>query len=149
MCAKVLEPKARWIGAKEVVIKQALRSRLCPRAALALVAVASVMTAVGARATPAYACDTSYWNIGCQYYSPSEGHTAYQFPPGGGEAVYASWDTFDTFLAIATTAGGTWQDTATVYNAPNGFRFTIITDKYGCYNHHTGIMFVNCSHYDA
>lgn len=135
---------------QEVTMKEALRNRLRVRGALALVAAVGVMAAVaGAHATPAYACDTSYWNIGCQYYSPSEGHTAYQFGPGGGETVWASWDTFDTFLAIATTAGGTWQGSATVYNPPNGFRFTIIVDKYGCYNHHTGTMWVNCRHYDA
>jgi len=22
------------------------------------------------------------------------------------------------------------------------------TDKYGCYNHHTGTMWVNCKHYE-
>jgi hypothetical protein len=110
----------------------------------------SIAALAGVRAEPALAaCDTNYWNLGCQFYSPQEGHTGYQFGPGGGEAVYASWDTFQTFLAIATTSGGTWQGSATVYNSPNGFRFTVITDKYGCYNHHTGTMFMNCRHYDA
>jgi hypothetical protein len=126
--------------------KMSLPTRLAVGAAAVLCSTAAI---AGVQAAPAFACDTNYWNIGCQFYSSHEGHTANQFGPGGGEAVYASWDTYDSFLAIATTSGGSWQGTATVYNSPNGFRFTVITDKYGCYNHHTGTMYVNCRHYDA
>ena len=64
------------------------------------------------------------------------------------EVVYASWDTYSSFLAIATTSSGAWRDQSTVYNSPNGYRFFIFTDKYGCYNHHTGTMWINCEHFE-
>jgi hypothetical protein len=111
-----------------------------------VVVLCGVAAVAGVRAAPAAACA---WNIGCEFYSPTEGHTAAQFGPSASEGVGASWDTYSSFLAIATTTGGTWRDSATVYNSPNGYAFSIITDKYGCYNHHTGTMWVNCEHHDA
>jgi hypothetical protein len=114
--------------------------------AVFLAAVVALVALVGARAAPANACA---WNIGCQFYSSHEGHTAFQFTGSPGESVHASWDSYSSFLAIATTSEGTWQDQATVYNSPNGYRFFIFTDKYGCYNHHTGTMWVNCEHIDG
>jgi len=108
-------------------------------------AMAAATTLLGAGADSAEACA---WNIGCQFYSPAEGHTALQFTQYPDEIVGASWDTYDSFLAIATTSSGTWKDQATVYSSPNSYRFFIFTDKYGCYNHHTGTMWVNCKHYE-
>jgi len=107
--------------------------------------MAAATTLLGAGADSAEACA---WNIGCQFYSPAEGHTALQFTQYPDEIVGASWDTYDSFLAIATTSSGTWKDQATVYSSPNSYRFFIFTDKYGCYNHHTGTMWVNCKHYE-
>jgi hypothetical protein len=124
-----------------------LRRSLGLRLSLLFVVAACASTSfVGARATAAWA--SCSWNIGCEFYSPQEGHTAFQFTKYPDEIVYASWDTYSSFLAIATTAAGSWRDQATVYNSPNGYRFFIFTDKYGCYNHHTGTMWVNCEHFE-
>ena len=112
---------------------------------LFVVVACAASSLVGANASPAWACS---WNIGCQYYSPQEGHTAFQFTKYPDEVVYASWDTYSSFLAIATTSSGAWRDQSTVYNSPNGYRFFIFTDKYGCYNHHTGTMWINCEHFE-
>jgi hypothetical protein len=94
---------------------------------------------------PAFACDTGYWNIGCQSYSPTEGHSAYQFGPDSSEWTYSTFTTYDTVLMISTTAGGSWTSSGTTtYGVP--FYFMSASDKVGCYNHHTGSMWVNCRH---
>ncbi|HEX6700599.1 MAG TPA: hypothetical protein VF101_07695 [Gaiellaceae bacterium] len=119
-----------------------------PRRLLLLFCIASIVTSLAAASVPRSASAACAWNIGCEFHSPQEGHTALQFTQYPDEIVEASWDTYSSFLAIATTSGGTWKDQATVYNSPNNYRFFIFTDKYGCYNHHTGTMWVNCKHYE-
>jgi hypothetical protein len=121
---------------------------LRPRGLAVLFLLAGLAASLVVASTPRGAAAACSWNIGCEFYSPQEGHTAFQFTQYPDEIVGASWDTYASFLAIATTSAGTWKDQATVYNSPNSYRFFIFTDKYGCYNHHTGTMWVNCKHYE-
>lgn len=87
-------------------------------------------------------------NIGCQFYSPREGHSAYQFGPYVSEWVNSTFDTYSTVLVMSTTAGGSWTESSTItYN--QNYIFFQASDKVGCYNHHTGTMYVNCRHYDG
>lgn len=109
---------------------------------------ATVAGSVGAGA--ALACDTSYWNLGCHFYSPQEGYTGTDFCCSADEAVHSTFDTYTTVKAIMTTAGGTWEDTFILpYNET---WYTTVhhagSDKVGCQNQHTGTMFVNCRHFD-
>jgi hypothetical protein len=92
----------------------------------------------------AYACDTNWWNISCKFYAPHEGHSAAEFV-GFGEDIYATFDTYSTLLAIRTTSGGSWIQSATMPSGAKAY-FYPGYDKVGCYNHHTGTMWVNCRH---
>jgi hypothetical protein len=120
------------------------------RLSLALAVLAACVVAAGVTPSFASACDTNFWNLGCQFYSPSEGHTGTQFCCSRNEVVQATFDTYDTVLVIATTSGGTWKGSTTIcYNCANDFLDLNSSDKAGCYNHHTGTMFVNCRHADG
>jgi hypothetical protein len=117
---------------------------LAPKPLLFLAALVSALVFAAISPADAYACDTTWWNIGCQFYSPHTGHSAAEFA-GFGEDIYATFDTYSTVLAIRITSGGSWLDSATM---PYGARtyFYPGYDKVGCYNHHTGTMWVNCRH---
>jgi hypothetical protein len=121
------------------------------RLVLFLTAAALAATVAGSvGASTALACNTSYWNLGCQFYSPHEGHTGTDLCCSADEAVNSTFDTFDTVEAIMTTAGGSWEDKVLLYYDDTWY--TVVyhagSDKVGCYNHHTGTMFVNCRHFD-
>ena len=49
-----------------------------------------------------------------------------------------------------TTAGGSWEDSVLLYYNDTWLTYVVHagSDKVGCYNHHTGTMFVNCRHYN-
>jgi hypothetical protein len=113
-----------------------------------LVAAAAVSLSVGTGT--ASACDTGWWNIGCEYYSPAEGHTKTEFCCSASECVNATFDTFLRVKYILTTAGGSWLDSvATGYNSTFCFQTQNPgSDKVGCYNHNGGTMWVNCRHYN-
>jgi hypothetical protein len=126
-------------GAREAVNVLAVNRTL-----LFMAILVSGLALAAFSADSAYACDTSFWNIGCQFYSPHEGHSAAEFA-GFGEDIYATFDTYSTVLAIRTTTGGSWIDSATMPYGAKAY-FYPGYDKVGCYNHHTGTMFVNCRH---
>lgn len=112
---------------------------------LVLMAVTAVVVGI---ATPsAAACG---WNLGCQTYSPGEGRTGTDLCCSVNEAINSTFDTHDTVLAIKTRSGGSWFGSQLLYY--NSTWYTTVdsagSDKVGCYNHHTGSMFVNCRHFN-
>jgi hypothetical protein len=124
------------------------------RIALLLIAAAGALAVVaGPRTDAALACDLSYWNIpvgnGCQWYTPGEGHSVYQFGPGIGETNWASWSVYNHMMFFTSTAGGSWTNSVVVETSPNGFRWADASDKNGCYNHNSGTKWVNCHHHDS
>lgn len=115
-----------------------------------LVAAAGVSLSVGTGI--ASACDTNWWNLGCQFYSPAEGHTGTEFCCSASECVYSTFDTtnFLRIKYILTTAGGSWLNSVATGYATT-FCFTAQnpgSDKVGCYNHNSGTLWVNCRHYN-
>lgn len=113
-----------------------------------LVAATAATTTVGAGA--ALACDTSYWNLGCQYYSPGERHTATDFCCSEDEAIHSTFSTYETIQAIVTTSGGTIRYDQLLYYDTTWYTWVVSagSDKVGCRNHHTGTMFANCRHFN-
>jgi hypothetical protein len=103
---------------------------------------ASALVGVGV----AQACDANFWNIGCQFYSPSEGHSASEFCCSTSEGVYSTFDTYSTVLAITTTSGGSWVDSYPICYGCS-IEWYPASSKVGCYNNHSGTMYVNCRHY--
>jgi hypothetical protein len=101
----------------------------------------------------ALACDTSYWNAGCQLYSVGESHSAY---PGATphfisvrmSADPAKWVSGKT-KQILTTGGGSWVRTTFAL----GYDDTWITyvdfsnSRGGCYNFGAtnGSIWINCA----
>jgi hypothetical protein len=115
-----------------------------------LIAAAGVSLSVGT--SVAFACDTNFWNLGCQFYSPAEGHTGTEFCCSASESVYSTFDTtnFLRIKYILTTAGGSWLNSVATGNGST-FTFTAQhpgSDKVGCYNHNSGTLWVNCRHYN-
>lgn len=115
-------------------------------AAIVLGAVTAVASAAPLRVQ---ACDTNYWTVGCQYYNPAEGHTRTNTGSPATETVYSTFSPGTYIKAIATTSGGSW-----VGNELMGYGWTIIfyntlsTYKFGCYNHNSFTVWVNCRAYD-
>lgn len=136
---------------------QRANRRAGTRAYVLATLVAAVFAAGVAGFAPprAAACDTSYWTVGCQYYSPSEGHTVTAVCCGSLQTTYSTCDTFTTDRHIWTTAGGSWYSANTLTCSPassaqwDHWQVMTTTDKLGCYNHHTGTMFINCREYSG
>lgn len=111
--------------------------------------IAAAATAAGALGAPsALACDTSYWTVGCQYYSPSTGHTKTQDCCGTQFTIYSTFDTYPTLKYIETTSGGSWveADVESSGTWDHLYSYTT-TNKLGCYNQNAGTMWVNCREY--
>lgn len=126
-----------------------MKLRFAMFASSMLAAIAAVM---GPGAGVAQACDTNWWNISCEFYSPSEGHSQTQFTGYPTiETVYASWSVYTYLEVFSSTAGGTWTNHYFIGNGVDGFRFDMSanSDKVGCFNYHDGTMFVNCRHVDS
>ena len=121
------------------------------RHVLTIVAVIVAVVVVESVAAPvAAACDTSYWTVGCQFYSPKEGHTRTQPSPSGFQTTHYTFDTFTYSKMIWTTAGGTWSgadllptNTWDQWHTPN------TNDKFGCFNPNGGTEWVNCREYEG
>jgi hypothetical protein len=118
------------------------------RLALAAAGVAAAVAAAAGIAVPAaQACG---WNLGCQTYSPGSGNTGTDLCCSVNEAVNSTFNTYETVLAIRTRAGGGWFGSTLLYY--DWTWYTTVdnanSDKVGCYNHHTGSMFVNCRHFN-
>jgi hypothetical protein len=111
---------------------------------------AAVATSASIGVSSAFACDTSYWTVGCQYYSANSGHTIYQDASCCQYSIYTTFDTYSTDKAIVTTAGGSWL-TADVmqYGWTDHVYANDGNDKLGCYNQNSGTMFINCREYDG
>lgn len=109
--------------------------------------LAAAALSAGASPSKALACG---WNLGCQTYAPSTGSTGTDLCCSVNEAVQSTFNTYDTVLAIKTRAGGGWFGSQLLYY--NTIWYTAVdnagSDKVGCYNHHTGSMFVNCKHFN-
>ncbi len=112
-----------------------------------LVVATAVAAATGVAVTDAHACS---WNLGCQTYSPGSGNTGTDLCCSANEAVNSTFNTYETVLAIKTTSSGSWFGSTLLYY--NWIWYTTVdnanSDKVGCYNHHTGSMFVNCRHFN-
>jgi hypothetical protein len=120
------------------------------RCLLLVAAVFAVVTAVGVNADTAAACDTSYWTVGCHYYSPQTGDTRTQLGLSAFNTTHATFSTYDTTRHIWTTAGGTWLGANTVvYGGWVHWGTQHGDDKLGCFNHHTGTQWVNCREYQG
>jgi hypothetical protein len=117
------------------------------RVALSLAAIALAAAVAGIATPMAFGCS---WNLGCQTYSPSTGATGTDLCCSVNEAVHSTFNTYDTVLAIKTRAGGSWFGSTLLYY--DWSWYTTVdnanSDKVGCYNHHTGSMFVNCRHFN-
>lgn len=120
------------------------------RLAAFIASAVAATVAAGAAAPAAHACNTSYWNLGCATYSPSTGRTGTDLCCSVNEAVNSTFNTYETVLAIKTTAGGSWLGSALLYYDWTWYTTVASanSDKVGCYNHHTGPMFVNCRHFN-
>jgi hypothetical protein len=115
----------------------------------ALVASA-IVTSASIGVSSALACDTSYWTVGCQFYSPSEGHTITQFGGCCQMSIYTTFDTYSTDKAIETTAGGSWISADVMYYGWTDHVYAYDgDDKLGCYNQNSGTMYVNCRVYSG
>lgn len=120
--------------------------RMSVRRSLAVViAVAAAALAVaGVKAESAYACST-YWTVGCQYYTHGEGHTARNQNGNNFEYVYTTFDTNQYVKTIWTTAGGSWIASQVVASGGAVYYYLPASNDYfGCYNHNTPTMWVNC-----
>lgn len=119
------------------------------RLALFVIVFGAAVAATGIAAPAAQAC-SSYWNLGCQTYSAGSGRTGTDLCCSVNEAVNSTFNTYDTVLAIKTRSGGSWFGSALLYY--DWSWYTTVdnanSDKVGCYNHHTGSMFVNCRHFN-
>src|SRR5204862_8953 len=71
-------------------------------------------TAIGIGADAAAACDTSYWTVGCRYYSPQTGDTRTQLGLSAFNTTHAIFSPYDTTRHIWTSAGGMWLGANTV-----------------------------------
>jgi hypothetical protein len=125
-----------------------MRSRLLLLVAT-LAAVAATSASIGTQS--ALACDTSFWNISSEYYTPTEGHTCTAFCCSIHERVNSTFDPYDTVLVILTTAGGSWISSNTMGYNGTTYLYAEHTqgEKVGCYNHHTGTQWVNCRHLEG
>jgi hypothetical protein len=130
-----------------MTVASALRLRWRTRGAIILVIVLTAMAGAGA----AYACDTNFWNVSCEWYSYQEGHTKPQFAPYNGEDVYSTWDGASQIYAIHLRQGGAWVNSIIMTHDFNLVRFVVniqSTDKMGCFNNYTADVWINCRHYD-
>jgi hypothetical protein len=117
---------------------------------LLLAVLFAAATAAGAGAETASACDTSYWTVGCHYYSPQTGDTRTQLGGSVFNTTHATFSPYDTTRHIWTTAGGKWLGANTVVNGGWVHWGTQHSDdKLGCFNHHTGTQWVNCREYQG
>ena len=115
-----------------------------------LFAVAALGVAGGLAAPAARACDTSYWTVGCQFYSPSEGHTRTQLGLSGFNSTHFTFDTFANSRMIWTTASGTWRGSELLPSNTWAHWHTGATnDKFGCFNPNGGTEWVNCREYQG
>lgn len=116
--------------------------------ALSLTVLAMCVVAGVVRTAVAQACDTSYWTVGCQYYSSAEGHTVSQACCGAQFTIYSTFDTYTYLKYIVTTSGGSWVS-ADVETSGIWLHLysNTTTNKLGCYNHNGGTMWVNCREY--
>jgi hypothetical protein len=122
---------------------------------LAIAVAAALTVGVTFGVSSALACDTNYWNVSCSTYAAHTGVTKTQFGTDLKQTVYTTWDTYNSVEGLETTADGTWRFADLLGpSGPPGSAYDYMytyatTDKVGCYNHHTGSMFVNCRHYDG
>jgi len=107
----------------------------------------ATIVALGLGVASAYACNTNYWNVSCQYYAPQEGHTKAQFLGSYGEAVNTTFTVYSTILAISVTNGGSWYGSQSI-NSGGTVYFYPAADKVGCFNNNGGTTWVNCRHFD-
>ena len=101
----------------------------------------------------ALACDTSYWNVGCQLYSVGESHSAY---PGATphnitirlSAEPAKWVPGKT-KHIVTTASGSWVKTNYTLAADDTWLTNVdfSNSRDGCFNAAStnGSIWINCA----
>jgi hypothetical protein len=111
---------------------------------VALVASAAVVGFAGAK--PAFACDTSYWNVSCFNYGYDEGHTITNQGGDSYEYVYTTFSpTSVAIKAIWTTSGGSWISSVALLSGQAAyFSGAASSDKFGCYNNNNQTVFVNC-----
>jgi len=115
-----------------------------------LVFAAAIAASASIGVSSAFACDTSYWTVGCQFYAASTGHTITQFGGCCQMSIYTTFDTYSTDKAIVTTAGGGWISADVMqYGGTDHVYAYDGNDKLGCYNQNAGTMFVNCRVYSG
>jgi hypothetical protein len=120
--------------------------------ALAAVAMSISLAALIVPAA-ALACDTSYWNVGCQYYAVGESHSAY---PGATphnitirvSAEPAKWVPGKT-RHFVSTASGSWVQT-NYAGAADDTWLTYVSfsnSRGGCVNSVStnGTIWINCA----
>jgi hypothetical protein len=122
------------------------------RLLLFVAAVAACTVVVGISAsTPAFACATGFWRVGCQYYSPNESHVASNQNANSWEYVYTTFSPESGAIhGILTNSGGGWVATqALLYGGCVGF-FNIGSGYHGgCWNSNTTTYWVNCRAADS
>ena len=113
-------------------------------------ALAMAVFAFAALPASAYACDTNWWNVSCQWYSYQEGHTQPQFAPYDEELVHATWSGASQIWAIHIRPAGNWVNSVVLQPGIDAhFVYNIqASDKMGCFNNYTGQVWINCRHYD-
>jgi hypothetical protein len=101
----------------------------------------------------AVACDTSYWNVGCQYYAVGESHSAY---PGAtphnitvrGSADPAQWVSGKT-REFVSTASGSWVKSSYALSADDTWLtyVSFSNSRGGCVNtlSTNGTIWINCA----
>jgi hypothetical protein len=114
--------------------------------------VSSSAVAVIAPAS-ALACDTSYWNVGCQYYSVGESHSAYPGTTPHNITIRASADPAKWVAGktrqFVSTAVGSWVQTNYAV-APDDSWLTYVSfsnSRGGCVNSlsFNGTIWINCA----
>jgi hypothetical protein len=113
----------------------------------------SLSTAAALAPASALACDTSYWNAGCQYYAVGESHSAY---PGATPhnitirvaAEPAKWVPGKT-RHFVSTAGGSWVQTNYAIAADDTWLTYVgfSNSRGGCVNSVStnGTIWINCA----
>jgi hypothetical protein len=122
---------------------------------LLVLASLTMSMAVAAAIAPAsaLACDTSYWNVGCQYYAVGESHSAY---PGATphnvtvrvSADPAKWTAGKTRQFISTASGSWVQTNYAGYSDDTWLTYVSFSNsRGGCANSLSinGTIWINCA----